>query len=259
VTFKVLAGSAHRILAIWRRNAMVWRKSAFRSLLGSFSDPLMYLLALGYGLGRFVGDVDGMAYAAFLSSGIIASSAMNTATFEGLYMAYTRMETQRTWEGMMAAPIGLNEIVFGEILWMGTKSVISVSAILSVTLLLGLVDDWLAILVIPVSFVCGLCFGSMAMVVTSYAHSYEFFLYYVTLLITPMILLSGVFFPLSSLPEEARLVSALLPLQHVVILVRDLMAGKLVLSGLFHLLVPILFLVVAGFFALLRFRRRLQN
>ncbi len=155
---------------------MVWRKSALRSLLASFSDPLLYLLALGYGLGRFVGDVDGMAYAGFLSSGIIASSAMNTATFEGLYMAYTRMETQRTWEGILASPIDLAEIVFGEILWMGTKSVIRVTAILTVTALLGLVHNWLAVLVIPLGFICGLCFGAMAMVGTSYADSYEFFL-----------------------------------------------------------------------------------
>lgn len=252
-------GLLQRLFAVWLRNAMVWRKSAFRSLLGSFSDPLLYLLALGYGLGRFVGDVDGMGYAGFLSSGIIASSAMNTATFEGLYMAYTRMETLRTWDGIMAAPVGLEEIVFGEILWMGTKSVISVAAILSVTLLLGLVHHWLAILVIPVGLISGLCFGSMAMVVTSYANSYEFFLYYVTLLITPMVLLSGVFFPLSSLPEQARLVSAALPLQHVVILVRALMAGQSTPADWLHLLVPVIFLVVAGGFALARFRSRLQN
>jgi lipooligosaccharide transport system permease protein len=253
------AGTPGRIFAVWRRNAIVWRKSMFRALLGSFSDPLLYLLALGYGLGRFVGDVDGMAYAVFLSSGIIASSAMNTATFEGLYMAYTRMETQKTWEGILAAPISLADIVFGEIIWMGTKSVISVSAILAVTFLLGLAEHWLAILVIPVGFVCGLCFGAMAMVVTSYANSYEFFLYYVTLLITPMILLSGVFFPLSSLPEEVRWMSAALPLQHVVILVRALMAGQLALSDGLHLLVPIVFLLIAGPCALIRFQKRLQN
>ncbi|MGH8547656.1 MAG: ABC transporter permease [Methylococcales bacterium] len=252
-------GSTIRIFAVWSRNAMVWRKSAFRSLLGSFSDPLLYLLALGYGLGKFVGDVDGMAYAGFLSSGIIAASAMNTATFEGLYMAYTRMETQRTWEGILAAPIGSEEIVFGEILWMGTKSVISVSAIFSVTLLLGLVHHWLAVLVIPVGFICGLCFGSMAMVVTSYANSYEFFLYYVSLVITPMILLSGVFFPLSSLPEEVRVVSGAFPLQHVVILVRALMAGQLTMPDGLHLLVPVIFLRVAGTFARMRFKIRLRN
>ena len=256
--FDEVLQSGHRLFSVWRRNAMVWRKSCLRSLLGTFSDPLLYLLALGYGLGRFVGDVDGLAYASFLSSGIIASSAMNTATFEGLYMAYTRMETQRIWDSLLAAPLCLEEVVFGEILWMGTKSVISVSAILIVALLLGLVHHWLAILVIPLGFLCGLCFGAMAMVVTSYAKSYEFFLYYVTLLITPMILLSGVFFPLSSLPDEVRMVSAMLPLQHVVILVRALMAGNLAMADGLHLVVPLFFLGLAGSFAIMRFKRRLQ-
>ncbi|MCS5564839.1 MAG: ABC transporter permease [Methylococcales bacterium] len=250
---------AERVFSVWSRNALVWRKSALRSLLGTFSDPLLYLLALGYGLGRFIGEVDGLNYVVFLCSGIIASSAMNAATFEGLYMAYTRMETNKTWEGILSTAIGLPEVVFGEILWMGTKSVISVTAILSVALLLGLVQSWMAVLVIPVGFLCGICFGAMAMVVTSYSRSYEFFLYYVTLLVTPMILLSGVFFPLSSLPDGVRLASAALPLQHVVIMVRALMTGSMELVDLVHLLVPLLFLLVAGFIALGQFRKRLQN
>ena len=95
--------------------------------------------------------------------------------------------------------------------------------------------------------------------VTSYSRSYEFFLYYVTLLITPMILLSGVFFPLSSLPDGVRLASAALPLQHVVIVVRALMTGSVELVDSVHLVVPLLFLLIAGFIALTQFRKRLQN
>ncbi|MCI0668707.1 MAG: ABC transporter permease [Methylococcaceae bacterium] len=93
----------------------------------------------------------------------------------------------------------------------------------------------------------------------SIGNSYEFFLDYVTLSITPMILLSGVFFPLSSLPEGVRLVSAALPLQHTVILVRDLMAGQLTGGDCLHLLVPIIFLLLAGSYVLIRFKIRLQN
>ncbi|TAN50291.1 MAG: nodulation protein NodJ, partial [Methylococcaceae bacterium] len=117
-----------RFIAVWRRNMTVWRKNALRSLLGSFMEPLTTLLALGWGLGVLVGEVEHMSYLAFLSSGILVMSAMNTATFEGLYLAYTRMEVQRTWDGMLAAPLCLTDIVLGEIFWMGTKSLISNSA-----------------------------------------------------------------------------------------------------------------------------------
>ena len=235
----------------------MWRKSAFRSLLGSFSDPLLYLLALGYGLGQFVGEVEGLPYIAFLGSGIIASSAMNTATFEGLYMAYTRMEVQRTWDGMLAAPLGIADIVLGEILWMGTKSVISAGAILCVITALGLVHSWMALCVIPIGFITGICFGSMALVITSYSNSYEFFLYYITLVVTPMILLSGVFFPLSSLPVQTQQVSSLLPLQHIVALNRSLMSGQLAIVDALHLLIPAGFIVVATAFAIYRLRKRM--
>jgi ABC-2 type transporter. len=162
--------------------------------MGNFADPLMYLIVLGYGLGRFVGEVEGMTYMAFLASGVICTSAVNSASFEGMYSAYTRMEVQQTWLGMLATPIGVAEVVFGEILWAATKSVISVGAILIVAALLGLVENIGALMILPVAFLTGLCFSSLALLVTSSAKSYDFFLYYTTLFITPMVLLSGVFF-----------------------------------------------------------------
>lgn len=236
---------------------IVWRKSAPRSLLGSISDPVFYLLALGYGLGGFVGEVDGLAYVAFLGSGLIATNVMNTATFEGLYLAYTRMETQQTWESMLCAPVSMADVVFGEILWAGTKSTVSVSLFFLVLCLPGVVQPGISLLVIPAGFLGGLCFGSMALVVTSYSTSYEFFLYYMTLVVTPMILLSGVFFPLSSLPEALQVVSRFLPLQQLVEFVRAVFFGAADIMVVVYLLVPLLCFVFFSLFAVYRFRRRL--
>lgn len=246
-------------IAVWRRNALVWNKNALRSLLGSFMEPLTTLLALGWGLGALVGEVEHTSYLAFLSSGILVMSAMNTATFEGLYLAYTRMEVQRTWDGMLAAPLGLADIVLGEILWMGSKSLISNSAILAVVAALGLVSGWQALWVLPVAFLTGLCFGSMALLVTSYSRSYEFFVYYATLLTTPMIMLSGVFFPQSSLPPLVQQAMLWLPLSHIVLVVRALMAGTLEWSGttLLHLAVPTAYGGIAALIAALRLHKRL--
>jgi len=246
-----------RWLAVWQRNALVWRKSLKTALLGGFADPVFSLFALGFGLGGFVGEVDGTSYIAFLSAGIISLSAMNAATFEGLYLAYTRMAVLKTWDGMMAAPLGVTDVVMGELLWMATRSVISVGLILMVAAGFGLTVGWAALGVIPVAFLAGLCFGSMALVVTSYARNYDFFVYYISLCITPMTLLGGVFFPQHALPEAIRLGSACLPLHHVVEVIRPLVSGRFDWPLLIHLSVPFGFAIVCTLFAIWRLKRRL--
>ncbi|TAN48396.1 MAG: nodulation protein NodJ, partial [Methylococcaceae bacterium] len=164
-----------------------------------------------------------------------------------------------TWDGMLAAPLSLTDIVLGEIFWMGTKSLISNSAILAVVAALGLVPDWQALWVLPVALLTGLCFGSMALLVTSYSRSYEFFVYYATLLATPMIMLSGVFFPQSSLPPLVQQAMLWLPLSHIVIVVRGLMTGTLEWPGetLLHLAVPAAYGATAAIIASLRLHKRL--
>jgi lipooligosaccharide transport system permease protein len=230
-----------RCFSVWLRNAKVWSKLAGSSLLGSFAEPLFYLFALGYGLGEFIGSVEGMSYIIFLASGILSTSTMNTATFEGLYLAYTRMEVQRTWDGMLSTSLDVTDIVRGEVLWMGTKSVISAVAILLVTALSGFVESIMALWVLPIAFLTGCCFGSIALTMTALSRSYDFFMYYLSLVVTPMVLLSGVFFPLASLPDVVRDGVALLPLFHIVEMVRPLMTGGLPENLLTHLLVPALY------------------
>jgi len=247
----------NRWMAVWRRNALVWQKSARTALLGGFAEPLFYLFALGYGLGSFVGEVQGVPYIAFLTAGILATSSMNSATFEGLYLAYTRMEVLKTWDGMLAAPLSISDVVMGEILWMSTKSLISAGLILLVTSAFGLAAGWEALWVLPVACLSGFCFGSMALLVTSFARSYDFFVYYITLVVTPMVLLSGVFFPVNALPEPIRIGSACLPLNHVVAVIRPLVSGQWEWSLLPHLGVPVGFAVICTALAMFRLRRRL--
>lgn len=252
-----MAEAFSRWLAVWCRNALVWRKSAKTALLGGFAEPLFYLFALGYGLGHFIGEVEGVSYIAFLTAGILSTSAMNAATFEGLYLAYTRMAVLKTWDGMLAAPLSIGDVVMGEILWMGTKSVISASLILLVASAFGLATSWLGIWVLPAAFLSGICFGGMALLVTSFARSYDFFVYYITLGVTPMALLSGVFFPLETLPEPVRLGSACLPLLHVVEIIRPLVSGRWDWALLPHLAVPAGYALVCTGLAKWRLKRRL--
>src|SRR5690349_8994777 len=123
-----------RFVPVWRRNVLVWRKLALASVLGNIADPLLYMLALGYGIGSFVGEVDGMKYIAFIGTGMVCQSAMFTASFEGMYSAFSRMHVQRTWDAIINAPVSLDDVVFAEWVWAATKSVMSTTAILLVIL-----------------------------------------------------------------------------------------------------------------------------
>ena len=242
---------------VWRRNFMVWRKLAIPSMLGNFADPAFYMLALGFGLGSLLPEVGGLPYIAFLAAGTICYSTMNTATFEALYSAFSRMQVQRTWDAILNAPLSLDDIVAGEALWAATKSLFSAVAILAVVWLLGLAQSWLVLWLIPLALLAGLCFASLGLIVTALAPSYDFFMYYFTLVVTPMTLLCGVFFPVEQLPGWLQAVSSVLPLSHAVALARPLLVGEVPAGIPLHVAVLAGYGLIAFHIALVLARRRL--
>lgn len=246
-----------RWVPVWQRNFRVWYKLLGPAILGNVGEPFLYLIALGYGLGSFMGDVGGVPYMAYLASGMVCASAMNTASFEGMYSAYTRMAVQGTWLGMITAPLGLRDVVIGEAIWAGTKGLISALAIILVASLLGLVSDWRVIWVLPIAGLLGMSFAAMALVVTAVARNYDFFLYYFTLLITPMLLLSGVFFPIETMPDIVQWGAKILPLYHAIALMRPLMLGSYPVDIFIHLAVILVYLVIALPIAVRLIHRRL--
>lgn len=246
-----------RSLNVWRRNVLVWRKLMGPSLMMNFGEPLVYLLGLGYGLGLFIGKMAGVDYLTFLASGIIASSAMTTATFEGMYSVYTRMVPQRTYDAMLATPTEVDDILAGEMIWCATKSLINGIAILAVAAILGAVADMRAVLVLPVVFLIGLCFAGPAMVMTSVSKGYDFFAYYFTLVITPMFIVCGVFYPTNVLPEFLQWFVQLLPLTHAVALTRPLIVGQPLTDVALHISVLLAYAVIGYYIAVILTRRRL--
>ncbi|MBI3777111.1 MAG: ABC transporter permease, partial [Gammaproteobacteria bacterium] len=204
-----------------------------------------------------VGPVQGMDYMAFLATGIICSSAMNTATFEGMYAAFTRLAMQRTWDAMLAAPLTLDDIVIGEIMWCATRSMVSCAAIFVVAAFLSSVQWSAFVPVMALVFIAGFCFGAMALVVTAFAKSYDFFLYYFTLVITPLMLLSGVFFPLNTMPSWIQWAAQVLPLSHAVNIARPLMMGMPLAGVLLHIGVIVAYGVIASYIAIMLMRRRM--
>ena len=246
-----------RFVPVWRRNLLVWRKLAVASVLGNIADPLLYMLALGYGLGSLVGEVGGMSYVAFIGTGMVCQSAMFTSSFEGMYSAFSRMHVQRTWEAIINAPIALDDVVFAEWIWCGTKAVMSTAAILVVIQALGFGHTWLALFILPLGFVVGLCFGALGLVMNALAPGYDFFTYFFTLVITPMLLFSGVYFPVDQMPAWLATVASALPLKHAIDIARPLMLGKIPSQIVTHVIVLLAYSIAAYYVAVVLTRRRL--
>ena len=215
-----------RFWPIVQRNLLVWRKLAIPSIVGNIAEPLITLVAFGYGLGSLIGDVQGLPYIQFLASGSIAVSCVLAATFEALYSAYSRMQVQKTWDSIMNAPIALDDIVFAEMLWAAMKSLFSVAAIMLVLVALGISRAPTLLVALPVLGFVGITFASLALVFNALAQGYDFFTYYFTLVITPMTFLSGVYFPVAQMPDWLQAVAGALPLTAAVDLVRPLVIGE---------------------------------
>ena len=246
-----------RFVPVWGRNFRVWRKLWLPSILGNLADPMIYMLGLGYGLGSLLPSIDGVSYIMFLASGTVSLSTMNSATFETLYSSFSRMHVQKTWDAIMNAPVELDDVVLAELVWASTKAILSGIAILVVAWTLGLASWPLSLAVVAVLPLIGLTFGALGLVVTAVSPSFDFFMYYFTLFITPMTMLCGVFYPIEQLPAALQWVAQLLPLTHAVLLVRPLMLGEVPTYAAVHVLALLAFAAVAFYAAVVLFRRRL--
>jgi lipooligosaccharide transport system permease protein len=230
---------------VWRRNFLVWKKLAGPSLLGNLADPMLYMLGLGYGLGGLLP-----------AAGTLAYSVMNSATFETLYSAFSRMHVQKTWDAILNTPLGLKDILLGELFWATSKSLLSGIAILLVVWVLGLYADiGLTLALLPVALLTGFCFAGLGLSINAVSPNYDFFLYYFTLAITPMILLGGVFYPPTALPAWLAAIAAWLPLTHAIELARPLILGKWPEGMLLHAVALVAY-GLAGFAAALRLTRQ---
>jgi lipooligosaccharide transport system permease protein len=219
---------SYRVWRVWHRNFDVFTKTIKVNFLPSLLEPILYLLAFGFGLGGFIPNIQGQTYIAFIAPALVAISVMNGSFFECTFASFVRMYFQKTFDAIVATPVSVEEVVAGELLWGATRSTINTTIVLVVVAAFGLVSGPLFLLVIPLAFFGGLMFASMAMCFTSVAPNIDFFNFPSFLFLTPMFFLCGTFFPLTTLPTGAQGVAiAILPLTHVVNLTRGLISGHL--------------------------------
>ncbi len=244
-------------LKVLARNLIVFRKTWATNLAFNIVEPLLYLAALGAGLGVMVEDIEGMSYTQFIAPGIVATSAMWAAAAEGSYDSFVRMHFQKIYHAIVATPINLEEVVVGELLYGTFKSVLSGTVIMGVIAALGLVLSPWALFTPVVLVLNGLVFSQIAMIWTGIVPKIDNFAYFFTLIVTPMFLFSEVFFPLDVLPQILQQLAWLLPLYHVVALLRALTIGLVSAELIYHVMWLIIFILLIFPLPQLLMRRRL--
>jgi lipooligosaccharide transport system permease protein len=225
----------YRVWKVWLRDWDVFMKTWKVNFFPPLLEPIFYLVAMGYGLGSFISPIQGLPYIQFIAPALVAISVMYSSFFECTYGSFVRMYYQKTFDGIITTPISVEEVIAGELLWGATRSLISSSIVLAVVAAFGLINSPTFVLIPLLAFLGGLMFSSIGMCFTALAPNIDFFNYPGFLFITPMFLLSGTFFPISSLPQFMQFIAnAFLPLAHQVTLSRALILGNIESSLLFN-------------------------
>ena len=246
--------------AVWRRNALVWRRLIGPSLATNVLDPLIFLFAFGYGLGAVIDKVGGLNYLGFVVPGMMCYAAMFAASFESTVSTYARFHMQRTWDAILATPVTLTELMLGEMSWAATKGLFASCCVIAVGLVWGGIDNpWGLVLALPVLALGAVCFASCGLVVTAHAKSWDIFSYFFTFWVTPMFMFSGTFFEVSRFPWFVQVIAWILPMTHLIAVVRPLTAGLALdpLAAVGHLCYLAALALAAFSFARLKFGARL--
>jgi lipooligosaccharide transport system permease protein len=222
-----VATVASHTLAVCNRQFLVWRRIMWPSLSTNVANPVLFLFAFGFGLGAVVDQMGGLDYLAFVVPGMMAYSAMFAASFETTIGSFARFDMLKTWDAVLATPVTLLELLLGEMVWAACKATFSASCVLVVGLLWGGVGSWAgAVASLPLIFLAALGFAACGLAATAHARTWEFFSYFFTFWVTPMFVLSGVFFGIERLPAYVQPISWILPMTHLIEVVRPLTAGQ---------------------------------
>jgi lipooligosaccharide transport system permease protein len=248
---------SYRAVHVWRRNWDTYIVRWKSELWVPFIEGILQLLAFGIGVGYYVQDVDGVSYLRFIAPAIVAVTAMFQAAFETSYGSFVRMELQRTFEGIVATPVSVEDVITAELVWGATRALIGGIGVLVIIAAAGLVGSWWALLFPLAIALEGLVFAGIGMLFTAIAPDFGFFNYLATLVISPMMLFAGVFFPVERLPQAAQWLVWLLPLDHAVNIMRSLALGRVNPGLLGDALWLVVAVAIISSISLVLMRRRL--
>jgi lipooligosaccharide transport system permease protein len=246
-----------RLYSVWYRHMRVYTRNLISNGLPPFLEPVIFLLGIGLGLGRYIAAMDGLSYLVFLATALPVTSAMFTASYECTFATFVRLEFQKSYDGMVAAPVTVCDLFVGEILWAGTKGLFFSACVVLVMAAFGAMPMPLGLVAVPLGFLTGTMFGAISLLVTSAVRNINHFNFYFTGLLSPMFFFAGTVFPLESLPRALQPVAEILPLTHAVRLTRSLSVARFSPVLLADVAFMLVVTVAIGAFAIRRLRKRI--
>lgn len=250
---------SYRIYYIFLRNLYSYKRFVAPTFLVSLVEPLFYLVTFGIGMGAYIGYFGGKPYLYFLVPGVLVSSVMMTSSFECLYGTFVKMIHEKLYDSLIATPVSAEDAVAGDIAWGAFRGLISGTLMMIVAMVMGVFPASVlsVVLLLLLMILVGVMFASLAMIVTSFSPSFDFFNYYTELVITPMLFFSGVFFPLDKFPPWMKTLSEFMPLTHAVKISRAVYSGAYNSGLIWSLLVIVALEAVAFSVGLKTMKRRL--
>jgi lipooligosaccharide transport system permease protein len=232
-----------------------WRSTTFSSTV----EPTIYLLAFGFGFGSLVSRVAGYSYVEFVGTGTVATAVLFSSVFPAMFGTFVKYQFQRTYDAILAAPVDTEELVTGEALWIAARAGTYGCVPLLVAMAFGLDPSWGMLAVPPIAFVAGFGWACFGILIAAVLKSIENFNYVTSIVITPMFLVAGTYFPISGLPEWARIAANINPLYHLVQLVRHAVFGFQGWADVSHVAAIVAFGLVAWRLAIHFMERKLIN
>ncbi len=211
---------SYRLYAVWFRHVRVYARNLISNGLPPFLEPLVFLVGIGMGLGAYLNQMAGVPYLEYLATGLLMTTAMFTSAFECSFGTFIRLEFEKAYDGMLAAPITVWDLLVGEILWAGTKGFFFTLAVLMVIYAFGIMAPGLSLLTPFIGFFTGAMFAALSLLITSFVRTINHFNFYFSGFISPMFFFAGVVFPVRNLPAVVHPISEILPLTHAVRLTR---------------------------------------
>jgi lipooligosaccharide transport system permease protein len=252
--------SLRRSRRMVQRNLVVY-KHGWMVIFSGFFEPVFYLFSLGVGLGGMVPPIDGITYGAYVAPGLLAASCMNGAITDGFFNIHFKLHIQKTYDGILATPMRVPDVAFGEMLWALSRGSMYAGAFLLVLVIVGglsgtrlLLSPW-GVLAFPAAVLAAASYSAIAICTTTFVRKFQDFDLVMGLAIMPMFLFSGTFFPIATVPVPARWIIEALPLYHGVAMLRPLMTGQVTPSILLH----VIYLIGVGTAAFVIAMRRLER
>jgi lipooligosaccharide transport system permease protein len=252
--------SLRRALKLVRRNALAYRHF-WIAFISGFFEPVFYLVAVGFGVGQFVERIPykglQLEYAVFLAPGMLAASALNGALFDGFFSPFFKLNWLKTYDGIITTPMNIPDIAVGEMIWALLRGTIYGAGFLIVMLALGLIKSWWALLALPAVMLSTGALAAGAMILTGFTKEISSLEKVMTLLVFPLFLFSGTFFPVSLYPAFLRPIVELTPLYHSASLLRSLTTGAVDKGTLLNVLYLIALAAIASGTSIRLMRKRL--